>query len=159
MTRARGLPWLVVARGYWNLLDRRRWRFFRRAFMTGQPSQLRVDLSRQLVGAFTYGLIQRRGIRGRGNRGAAIKPRLDHAAFVILATFAAVLVAEMNIHAADAVAETIQRLLHDGTHVGRQRLMPLDVGVGVHVYFHVLSCSGASLARNTSSCSAPINIH
>jgi hypothetical protein len=60
---------------------------------------------------------------------AAVAPRLDHAAFVVMTRLLADGVAEMNIDPPDAVVEPVQRCMHKRLHVIGKLFAAFDVAV------------------------------
>jgi hypothetical protein len=59
-----------------------------------------------------------------------------HAAFLVLAALIAVLVAQVNLHSRDMVADVIQGILNEATDMRGQSLVSRDVVVGVYLYLH-----------------------
>jgi hypothetical protein len=60
---------------------------------------------------------------------AAVAPRLDHAAFVVMTGLVADGVAKVNIDPPDAVVEPVQRCMHKRLHVIGKLFAALDVAV------------------------------
>ena len=114
----------------------------RRSIGTGDPPELVVDQPGELVGCTTNRLVERGGVVGHRDGLAALEPRFHGAAFVARAGLAAVLVAQVDLHACHLVLEPPQGMFHGGTDVDGQRLAALDVGIGIHLDLHGCAFAG-----------------
>src|SRR4051812_37517477 len=79
-----------------------------------QPLEHAADGAFQLLGRAIHRLLERRRLLRHRHRRPAVEARFDHAALVVAARLAAaVLVAEVHLHARDAVAEPAERALNE----------------------------------------------
>ena len=74
-------------------------------------------------------LIHGRFLVRYNNRLMAVAPRLDHAAFIIMAGFVANRVAEVHIDSPDSITEPVKCCLHDAFHMIRKLLATLNIAV------------------------------
>ena len=77
-----------------------------RPWVIVQPPECALDQPGQLVGRAVDGLVQARRLVRDGNGLAAPEARFHHAALVILSALVAVLVAEVDFHPGDPIAES-----------------------------------------------------
>ena len=67
----------------------------------------------------------------------AFEVRFDHAADVVIAALlVTVLIAQMDLHLHDLIAESVQGALHDSTDLRGPRRLPFNVTVGVDLDLH-----------------------
>jgi hypothetical protein len=59
-----------------------------------------------------------------------------HTALVVLAALVAALVAQMDLHSRNVIADSAQGTLHYVTDLDGQRLATFDVMVGIDLYLH-----------------------
>jgi transglutaminase-like putative cysteine protease len=100
------------------------------------PPDDALDRAGQLLRGTVDGLVHGRGLVRHGDRLAAFETGFHHALLVVLAAPVAVLVAEMDLHARDAIADSTQRLLHDATGPRGQALLPFDMTIGIDLDLH-----------------------
>jgi hypothetical protein len=67
---------------------------------------------------------------------AAFEAGFHHAALVVLATLVAALVAQVDLHSRDVIADSAQGTLHYATDLSGQRLVTFDVTVGIDLDLH-----------------------
>jgi hypothetical protein len=66
----------------------------------------------------------------------ALEAGFHHAALVVVAALVAVLVAQVDLHSCDVIAESSQGALHYAIDLSGQRLMSFDVMVGIILDLH-----------------------
>jgi hypothetical protein len=100
------------------------------------PPDDALDRAGQLLRGTVDGLVHGRGLVRHGDRLAAFETGFHHTLLVVPAAPVAVLVAEMDLHARDAIADSTQRLLHDATGPRGQALLPFDMTIGIDLDLH-----------------------
>jgi hypothetical protein len=105
--------------------------------LIAQLSEGALDHSGQLLCSTVYGLIHGCGqVCDRGGL-AAFKAGFHHATYVVIAAlFGAVLIAQVNFHSRDGIAESTQGTFHDATDLSGQGFVALDVTVGIELDLH-----------------------
>jgi hypothetical protein len=96
-----------------------------------------LDHSGQFLCSAVHGLVN--GCRLVCNRGglAAFKTGFHHATYVVIAAlFGAVLIAQVDFHSRDGIADSTQGTFHDATDLRSQCLVALDVTVGIDLDLH-----------------------
>ncbi len=76
------------------------------------------------------------GVVGHRDRLMAVEAYLHHASYALVAPFAAGLVAQMDLDAADLVREPIQRVFEHRRHVRAESLDAVDVVIRVDLNLH-----------------------
>jgi len=109
-------------------------------FLITQPPERTLDQSGQLICSTVDGLVQGRGpVSDRDGR-AAFEASLHHAPHVVIAALlVAVLVAQVDLHSRDVIADSAQGILHYATDLSTQRLVTCDVTVGIDLDLHGFS--------------------
>lgn len=110
-----------------------------RADAARHAPELTIDQPREFVGSAAYCLMQRRSFVGGSDRLTTFKPRLHHAALVVRSTLATVLIAEVDFDPRHAIMEVSQGVFHSCTDMGRERLVALDVSIGIDLNLHSFS--------------------
>ena len=106
--------------------------------LIAQPAKGAFDYSGQLLRRTVDGFVQGRGLVRDRNGLAAFETGFHHAAHVInAALFVAVLIAQVDLHSCDVIAESAQSILYYATDVIGQRLVTFDVMVGIDLNLHV----------------------
>jgi hypothetical protein len=104
-----------------------------------QPPECVLDQSGQPICSAIDGLIQGLGVVSDHYRLAALEAGFHQAAFVVLLALVAVLIAQVDLHSCDVIAESTQGALHHAIEPSGHRLVTLDVMVGIDLNLHVLS--------------------
>jgi hypothetical protein len=101
------------------------------------PPKGALDQIGQLICSAVNGLVQGGCLISDSDRLAAFKTGFHHAAHVInAALFVAVLIAQVDLHSCDVIAESAQSILYYATDVIGQRLVTFDVMVGIDLDLH-----------------------
>lgn len=108
------------------------------AAMIVQAAERVLEQIDHLVRRTVDRLSDARGVMSDGDRWVAFEPRFHHAAFVSVAALGGVLVADVYLEASDVLAEPSQRIFDGGAYRCCQRLISLDVVIGVDLDLHVV---------------------
>jgi len=101
------------------------------------PPEGVLDQSGQLICSAIDGFVQGRCLVRDRDGLAAFEAGFQHATHGVMADlFVAVLVAQMDLHSRDVIAESAQGALHDASDLSSQRLMNFDVVTGVYFDLH-----------------------
>lgn len=103
-----------------------------RPLAIAQPPEGAVEETLQLFGGAVDGLLESGRLMADRDRLEADETGLQQAALILGAGFSvAVLVAEVDLHPCDVLAETVQGLPHYGFDLLGQRVVAFDVTIGV----------------------------
>ena len=105
-------------------------------FLMPSAPKRALDQPSQLICSAVEGLIQGRCLVSDCDGLAAFQACFHHAPLIALAVLIAVLVVHLDLHSRNVVAKPAQRTLDYLTDLGRQRLVTLDVMVGIDLYLH-----------------------
>jgi hypothetical protein len=106
--------------------------------LIAQPPEGALDQSGQLICSAVNGLVQGRGLVRDRDGLAAFEAGFHHATHVLIAALLfAVLIAQVDFHSRDVIADSAQGTLHDATDLSGQRLATFDVTVGIDLDLHV----------------------
>ena len=95
-----------------------------------------LDGAGELAGGAIDRLVDRAGVLGDRGRLVVLDASLHHAALVVLADLAAILVGDVHLDARDPLAEVREGVLDHLLHVRRESLGALDVMVRVQLDLH-----------------------
>ena len=105
--------------------------------LIAQPPEGALDQSGQLICSAVDGLVQGRGLVSDRDGLAAFEAGFHHATHVVIAALlVAVLIAQVDLHSRDVIAESAQGALHYATDLSGQRLVTFDVMVGIDLDLH-----------------------
>ena len=99
--------------------------------------QSALDGSLQLSGRTTDGLLQGGALVRNGGGLAPLEPDFHHAAFIVMAAFLAVQVAEVHLDPTDPIAESAQGLFHHAFDVSGELLVPCNFIVSTELDVHL----------------------
>jgi hypothetical protein len=103
--------------------------------MITQPTKDVIERVLELGGSTFDGLMKGLRLLRYRHGLVAFQARFHHAAFVMISAFLSVLVAEMNLNAADMFREVPQRVFHHGFGVLGHRFISIDRVVCINLYF------------------------
>jgi hypothetical protein len=102
-----------------------------------QPPEGALNHSNQLVRGTVDGFVQGHGLVSDRDRLAAFEAGFNHAAYVVIAALlVAVLIAQVDFHSCDVIADFAQGTLHYATDLMGQRVVTFDVMVGIDLDLH-----------------------
>src|ERR1039458_2920766 len=81
-------------------------------------------------------LVKDRCLVSDRDRLPSFKTGFHHTALVVRAVLIAVLVAKVDFHSRDVIADSAQGMFHYSTDVSAQRLMAFDVMIRINLYLH-----------------------
>lgn len=99
--------------------------------------QSALDGSLQLSGCTADGLVKGGGLVRNGGGLASFEPDFHHAAFIIMAAFLAIQVAEVHLYPTDPIAESVQGLFHHAFDVSGEFLVPCNFIVSAELDVHL----------------------
>jgi hypothetical protein len=102
------------------------------------PSEGALDQSGQLTGSAVHSLDHGVFLVSHRDGLAAFEAGFHHAALVFLGALVAALVAQVDFHSRDVIAQMAQSTLHDATDLGGQSLVTFDVMVGTDLDLHIV---------------------
>jgi hypothetical protein len=105
-------------------------------FFNALPSEGALDQSGQLTGSAVDSLDHRGFLVSDRDGLAAFEAGFHHAALVVLSTLVAALVAQVDLHSRDVIAEMAQSTLHYAADLSGQSLATFDVMVGIDLDLH-----------------------
>jgi len=107
------------------------------ALLIAQPPEGAIDQSAQLISSAVNGLIQGLSMVSDRNRLAAFEACFHHATHVVIAVLlVAVLIAQVDFHSRDVIADLAQGTFYDATDVSGQCLVTFDIAVGINLDLH-----------------------
>jgi hypothetical protein len=107
------------------------------ALLIAQPPQGAIDQSAQLISSAVNGLIQGLGMVSDRNRLTAFEACFHHATHVVIAVLlVAVLIAQVDFHPGDVIADFAQGTFYDATDMSGQCLVTFDIVVGINLDLH-----------------------
>jgi hypothetical protein len=105
--------------------------------LIAQLSEGALNHSGQFLCSAVYGLFHGCGLVCDRGGLAAFKAGFHHAPYVVIAAlFGAVLIAQVDLHSRDGIADSTQGTFHDATDLSSQCLVALDVTVGIDLDLH-----------------------
>jgi hypothetical protein len=109
--------------------------------MIALPPERTLDQSRHFACSAVDSFVQSRRVVSDHYRLLTLEAGFDHAALIVRAALLSVLVAEVDFHTGDPIAESIQGTLDHTCEPCGQRLMPFDVIGGIDLNSHgFLNC-------------------
>lgn len=99
--------------------------------------QSALDGSLQLSGCAADGSVKGVGLVRNGGGLASFEPDFHHAAFIFMAAFLAIQVAEMHLYPTDPIAESAQGLFHHAFDVSGELFVPRNFIVGTELDVHL----------------------
>jgi len=107
------------------------------ALLIAQPPEGAIDQSAQLISSAVNGLAQGLGMVSDRNRLTAFEAGFHHATHVVIAMLlVAVLIAQVDFHSRDVIADLAQGTFYDATDVSGQCLVTFDIAVGINLDLH-----------------------
>jgi hypothetical protein len=101
-----------------------------------QPPEGALDHSGQLICSAVDGLVQGGCLMSDRAALMAFEAGFHHTALVVVAALVAGLVAQVDFHSRDVIAEPAQGTLHYATDLSGQRLVTFDAMVGIDLDLH-----------------------
>jgi hypothetical protein len=102
-----------------------------------QPSEGAFDQAGQLICSAVNGLVQGRCMVDDRDRLLAFEAGFYHAAYIVIAALlGTVLIAQVDFDLRNMIAKSAQGILHNASHLSGQRLVPIDIMVGIDLDLH-----------------------
>jgi hypothetical protein len=107
------------------------------AFLIAQAPQGAIDQSTQLISSTVNGWMQGFSMVGDRNRLVTFEACFHHATHVIVAALlVAVLIAQVDFHSRDVIADLAQGTFYDATDMSDHCLVTFDIVVGINLDLH-----------------------